>query len=81
MIFFPNTGSQSSFRLFAELKETLSVFNCDCVQGTLELKDQHLRFSVVHPDNTTDNFDLFAHGGMIFLCTSSSFFCLVCGGL
>ncbi|XP_076448464.1 transmembrane protein adipocyte-associated 1 homolog [Babylonia areolata] len=48
------------------------------VQCTMELKYEHEAYSVTHAGNTTDdNFDLFAHGGMIFLSTSSAAFCLV----
>ncbi|KAL8587153.1 hypothetical protein ACOMHN_026121 [Nucella lapillus] len=47
------------------------------VQGTLEMKYEHKHYNVAQADNSTENFDLFAHGGMIFLSTSSAFFCLI----
>lgn len=41
------------------------------------MKYEHAPYSVAQTINSTENFDLFAHGGMIFLSTSSAFFCLV----
>lgn len=46
------------------------------MQGYFELKNP-TKINVTNADNTTESFDLFSHGGMIFLCTSSLFFCIV----
>lgn len=75
-VYFGHLDSRTSIRRVLLCTSTFALIY-SAIQGTLELKDQHLRFSVAHADNTTDNYDIFAHGGMIFLCSSSSFFCLV----
>ncbi|XP_076469516.1 transmembrane protein adipocyte-associated 1 homolog [Babylonia areolata] len=75
-VYFGHLDSRTSIRRVLLCTSAFALIY-SAIQGTLELKNQHLKFSVVHPDNTTDDYDIFAHGGMIFLCSSSSFFCVV----
>ncbi|KAL8618157.1 hypothetical protein ACOMHN_059164 [Nucella lapillus] len=75
-VYFGHLDSRTSIRRVLLCTSTFALIY-SAIQGTLELKDQHLKFSVTHSDNSTDNYDIFAHGGMIFLCSSSSFFSLV----
>ncbi|KAK7102635.1 transmembrane protein adipocyte-associated 1 homolog [Littorina saxatilis] len=75
-IYFGHLDSRTSIRRVLICTSFFALVY-STVQGTLEMNYQHSSYSVSNPDNTTENFDLFAHGGMIFLCTSSSFFCLV----
>ena len=58
------------------------VINLTFTQGTLEFEYPDPRFHVEKGSNETyQNFDIFAHGGMIFLITSSLVFFLVSDGL
>lgn len=58
------------------------VINLTFTQGTLEFEYPDPRFHVEKGSNETyQNFDIFAHGGMIFLITSSLVFFLVSDGI
>ncbi|ESO89855.1 hypothetical protein LOTGIDRAFT_124095, partial [Lottia gigantea] len=46
-------------------------------QGTLEFIHPDPKFRIQSPTNGTDNYDIFAHGGMIFWFSSSLFFFVV----
>nr|XP_022299220.1 transmembrane protein adipocyte-associated 1 homolog [Crassostrea virginica] len=64
------------------IQSVLLVTSCvaliySCTQGTLEFEYPDPRFHVEKGSNETyQNFDIFAHGGMIFLITSSLVFFL-----
>lgn len=77
-IYFGHLDSRTSIRRVLVCTSFFAL-GYSITQGTLELKTTHLGFNgtTLRPDNSTENYDLFAHGGMIFLCTSSALFCLI----
>ncbi|PVD24276.1 hypothetical protein C0Q70_14747 [Pomacea canaliculata] len=72
-VYFGHLDSRTSIRRVL-ICTSLFALAYSFIQGTLELKNPHLIVSVRHTDNTTENYDIFAHGGMIFLCSSSALF-------
>ncbi|XP_025106505.1 transmembrane protein adipocyte-associated 1 homolog isoform X2 [Pomacea canaliculata] len=75
-VYFGHLDSRTSIRRVL-ICTSLFALAYSFIQGTLELKNPHLIVSVRHTDNTTENYDIFAHGGMIFLCSSSALFFVV----
>ncbi|XP_041350021.1 transmembrane protein adipocyte-associated 1 homolog [Gigantopelta aegis] len=72
---FGHLDSHTSIRRVLIVTSTIALAY-SCTQGTLEFKFPDSNFHM-RRDNTTDDFDIFAHGGMIFWLSSSLFFFLV----
>ncbi|KAL4227001.1 Transmembrane protein adipocyte-associated 1 [Mactra antiquata] len=72
---FGHLDSKTSIRRVL-LVTTISAFLYSCVQGTLEFMYPDPKFRV-EEGAVHKNYDIFAHGGMIFWMTSSAFFTIV----
>lgn len=72
---FGHLDSKTSIRRVL-LVTSVSAFIYSCIQGTLEFMYPDPKFHV-EKDDVAKNYDIFAHGGMIFWITSSAFFFVV----
>ncbi|XP_045165261.1 transmembrane protein adipocyte-associated 1-like [Mercenaria mercenaria] len=72
---FGHLDSKTSIRRVL-LVTTVSAFIYSCIQGSLEFTYPDPKFHV-EKGAVTKNYDIFAHGGMIFWITSSAFFFVV----
>ncbi|XP_046570494.1 transmembrane protein adipocyte-associated 1 homolog isoform X1 [Haliotis rubra] len=73
---FGHLDSHTSIRRVVVVTFTVALAY-SCTQGTLEFVRPDPKFHVESGANATENFDIFAHGGMIFWFSSSLFFSIV----